>query len=384
MAARRKKPPPPRVDPEFDRRVMAAALRLGRRNLGHTASNPAVGCVVVAGEGNGGATVVGRGWTAVGGRPHAEKVALKEAGAKARGATAYVTLEPCAHEGRTKSCTRTLIEAGVGRVVTAMTDPDPRTDGKGHAALAEAGIMVTTGVLAEAAALAHAGHVARITKGRPHVALKLAISADGMIGRRVGERMIITGKPAFDAVQATRTTFDVVMIGIGTVLVDDPRLTVRLPGLTDRSPARVILDAEVRLPLDSKLVQSARQTPLFAAVGPDAPPERKSALAAAGVTLIEVGAGSGGLDLDAVLGALCGRGFTRVLVEGGAQVAASLIAGDLVGEVILLRAPVVVGADGVRALAGMALSAIERSPRYCLIETVRVGDDQMRRYVRAG
>jgi diaminohydroxyphosphoribosylaminopyrimidine deaminase/5-amino-6-(5-phosphoribosylamino)uracil reductase len=382
MAARRKKAPSVPVDPEFDRRMMGAALRLGRRNLGQTSTNPAVGCVIVRTDGA--PVVVGRGWTAEGGRPHAEKVALKEAGDAARGATVYVTLEPCAHKGRVKSCTQALIDAGVARVVTAMTDPDPRTNGQGHQLLSDAGIAVTTGVLAEAAARSLSGHIARITKGRPHVTLKLAVSADGMIGKRAGERMIITGEAAFVTVQAMRTTFDVVMVGIGTVLIDDPRLTVRLPGLEGRSPVRVILDAKARMPLESRLVQSVKERPLIAVVGPEAPPERKSALVDAGVELIEVGAGpGGGVDFAAALSVLAEKGFSRILAEGGAEVAASLVAGDFVDEVVILRAPVVVGPDGVRALAGMALSAVERSPRYRLIESATVGEDQLRRFVRA-
>jgi diaminohydroxyphosphoribosylaminopyrimidine deaminase/5-amino-6-(5-phosphoribosylamino)uracil reductase len=380
MAARRKKEM--RADPEFDRRMMAAALRIGRRNLGQTSPNPAVGCIIVQGDGD--PIVVGRGWTAAGGRPHAEKEALKEARTQARGATVYVTLEPCAHEGRVKPCAQALIDAHVGRVVTAMTDPNPRTNGKGHAMLAEAGIPVTTDVLGEEGARAHSGHVAVITKGRPHVTLKLAVSADGMIGRRTGDRMIITGDAAFTAVQAMRTTFDVVLIGIGTVLVDDPSLTVRLPGLARRSPARVILDGKARLPLTSRLVQSVGETPLIAVVGPEAPAENKSALVAAGVTLVEVAGGAGGgVDAAQMLAALADKGYTRVLAEGGAEVASSLISGDFVDEVVLFRAPVVVGADGVRALAGMALSAVERSPRYRLLESGWVGGDQLRRFIRA-
>ncbi len=382
MAARRKKDALAPVDPEFDRRMMGAAVRLGRRNLGQTSTNPAVGCVIVRTDEM--PVVVGRGWTAEGGRPHAEKVALKEAGETARGATAYVTLEPCAHKGRVKSCSQALIDAGVARVVTALTDPDPRTNGKSHQMMAEAGIAVTTGVLADAAARSLSGHFARITKGRPHVTLKLAVSADGMIGKRTGERMIITGEAAFTTVQAMRTTFDVVAVGIGTVLIDDPRLTVRLPGLEGRSPARVIFDAKARMPLESRLVQSVKERPLIAMVGPEAPPERKSALADAGVELIEVGAGpGGGVDFSQTLSVLAEKGYSRILAEGGAEVAASLISGDFVDEVVMIRAPVVVGPDGVRALAGMALSAVERSPRYRLIETTMVGEDQLRRYVRA-
>ncbi len=361
--------------------MMAAALRLGRRNLGQTHPNPAVGCLIVRTDGDT-PVVVGRGWTAVGGRPHAEKEALKEAGALAEGATAYVTLEPCAHKGRVKPCSEALVAAKVARVVSAMVDPDPRTQGQGHAVLEAAGIAVTTGVLAEQAARAHSGHIQRITKGRPHVTLKLAVSADGMIGTRGGGRMIVTGEQAFAAVQAMRTGFDLVMVGMGTVLVDNPRLTVRLPGLAGRSPTRVILDGSARLSLESNLVQSVREVPLIDIVGPQAPENRKAELEAAGVKIIQVDAASGGIDLRKALEALAKEGFARVYAEGGAEVAASLLAGDLIDEVVIFRAPVVVGPNGVRALAGTALSALERSPRYRLMETGAVGGDTMRRYVR--
>ena len=370
------------IDPEFDRRMMAAALRLGRRNLGQTHPNPAVGCILVQTRGAD-RIVVGRGWTAVGGRPHAEREALTVAGAAAQGATAYVTLEPCAHQGRARPCSEALIEAGVARVVSAMEDPDPRTAGHGHAKLKAAGISVTTGVLEAEAVRAHSGHIARVTKGRPHVTLKLAISADGMIGRREGERMIVTGKPAFDAVQIMRTEFDAVMIGIGTVLVDDPLLTVRLPGLARRSPVRVILDKDARVPPTARLLQSVEEAKLIVFTGLEAPAERVAALLASGAEVVPVPLAGGGLDLTAVLTHLAKQGFTRLLAEGGAEVAASLVSADLLDEVILFRAAVVVGPDGVRALGGVALSAIERSPRYLQIEAGKVGDDIMRRYVRA-
>lgn len=372
----------PRIDPEFDRRMMAAALRLGRRNLGQTQTNPAVGCLIVRTDGDA-PVVVGRGWTAVGGRPHAEKEALKEAGAAAAGATVYVTLEPCAHKGRVKPCSEALVAAKVARVVSALVDPDPRTQGKGHAVLEAAGIAVTTGVLAEEAAWAHSGHVQRIAKGRPHVTLKLAVSTDGMIGTRGGERMIITGIEAFAAVQAMRTSFDLVMVGIGTVQVDNPRLTVRLPGMAGRTPTRVILDAAARLSLESNLVQTARDVPLIVVVGPQAPEASKAALQAAGAKVIQVDAAAAGIDLRQGLEALAKEGFSRLFAEGGSEVASSLVAGDLVDEVVIFRAPVVVGPNGVRALAGTALSALERSPRYRLVETATVGPDVMRRYVRS-
>jgi diaminohydroxyphosphoribosylaminopyrimidine deaminase/5-amino-6-(5-phosphoribosylamino)uracil reductase len=378
MAKRQK----PKVDQEFDRRMMAATIRLGRRNLGQTGKNPAVGCVIVRTDG---ATplVVGRGWTAVGGRPHAEREAIAMAGEAAANATAYVSLEPCAHRRKGGSCTSALIEAGVARVVTAMPDPDPRTSGKGHAALEAAGIAVTTGVLADQAALVHSGHIARVTKGRPHVTLKLAVSADGMIGKREGERMIVTGKQAFDAVQRMRTEFDVVMVGIGTVLVDDPRLTVRLPGLAARSPVRVILDAAARTPTTARLIQDIPEAPLIVFSSPEAPPERVEALKAAGAEVIRIDGAGAKLDLAEVLTVLAEKGYQRVLAEGGAEIASSLVGEDLLDEVVIYRAPVVVGADGVRALGGTALSAVERSPRYRLIDTAEVGEDVVRRYVRA-
>lgn len=370
-------------DKDRDRRLMAAALRIGRRNLGQTYPNPAVGTLIVRTEGSE-PLIVGRGWTAKGGRPHAETVALEQAGEAAKGATAYVSLEPCAHEGETGSCARALANAKVARVVTTMEDPDPRVAGKGHARLVEAGIALTTGVLADQAARAHAGHITRIIKGRPHVTLKLAVSADGMIGKREGERMIITGKPAFDAVQTMRSEADIVMIGIGTALVDDPRLSVRLPGLADRSPVRVVLDATARLKLSSNLVQSAREIPLIVVVSPAALEDRKKALADAGARILEVGEeGDEAIDLDEVLSKLADDGFTRVFAEGGSQIASTLVGDDLIDEVVLFRAPVIVGQDGVRALGGYAMSAIERSPRYRLVEQASLGDDQMRRYLRS-
>jgi diaminohydroxyphosphoribosylaminopyrimidine deaminase/5-amino-6-(5-phosphoribosylamino)uracil reductase len=254
--------------------------------------------------------------------------------------------------------------------------------GTGHKALIDAGIAVVTGVLADEAALAHRGHVLRVTAGRPMVTLKLAVSADGMIGKREGGRMMITGKAAFDRVQAMRAESDAVMVGIGTVLVDDPRLTVRHPGLESRSPVRIVLDRQARLPLTSLLVTSAREVPLWLVVGPEVPPERRTELLAAGVELLDAKEGAGGLDFASVLSLLAERGITRVLIEGGSHVASSLIASNCADEIVLFRASVVVGPDGVRAFAGHALSAVERSPRYRLIEEARIGEDHLRRYLR--
>ena len=331
---------------------------------------------------DGNPVVVGRGWTAAGGRPHAETIALDEAGAAARGATLYVTLEPCSHQGRTPPCADAIVAAGVARVVSAMADPDARVAGRGHAILAKAGIALSLDVLADEAARAHAGHVSRVTRGRPYTTLKLAVSADGMIGKREGGRMMVSGKASFDAVQGMRAESDAILIGIGTALVDDPRLNIRLPGMESRSPIRVVLDQTARLPVSSKLATSAREQPLILVVGPEAPAEQRAALADLGARIIEVGIGAGGVDLEQALQALAADGITRVLAEGGAGVASSLISSDLADEVVLLHAPVVVGADGVRALGGYALSAVERSPRYRPIEAAIFGEDRMRRYVR--
>lgn len=375
-------PPSQPVDAALDRRLMAAALRLGRRNLGRTGANPAVGALIVKPD-IGGPRVLGRGWTALGGRPHAEVLALAEAGEDARGATAYVTLEPCSHTGQTPPCANALIEAGVARVVTAMTDPDPRVSGKGLAMLKSAGIEVTNGVLEAEAALAHGGHIARITKGRPWVTLKLAISADGMIGRGDQERMMVTGRPAFERVQAMRAEYDTILVGLGTVIVDDPRLTVRRPPLPDPQPVRVVVDSQARIALDTNLVKTARDVPFWLMVGEDADAARVAALEEAGVVVKRVGSGSGGVDLNAVFARLAEDGRSRVLVEGGAKIAAGLVSLDLADEVIFFRAPVIVGPEGVRALAGQALSAIERSPRYRLIDDAVIGEDRLRRYLRA-
>lgn len=376
--------PAPTVDADLDRRFMAAALRLGRRNLGRTFPNPAVGAIIVRNDG-GFPRVVGQGWTAIGGRPHAETEALAEAGELARGATAYVTLEPCAHHGRTPPCAHALVNAGVARVVTAMDDPDRRVAGEGHAILRAAGIEVTTGVLAAEAQLAHAGHVSRVTRGRPWVILKLAVSADGMIGTRGGERMIITGPATFDRVQAIRSESDAVLVGIGTVRVDDPRLTVRLPGAPTGAPIRIIVDTKASIGHDTNLVRSARETPLWLLVGEgQTEPEKVAALEESGVEVVPVPLGSGGIDIAAAFARLGERGLTRVLVEGGSRIAASLIVNQLADEVWLYRASVVVGPEGVRALDGNALSAIERSPRFRLMDEGVIGEDRWRHYLRAG
>jgi diaminohydroxyphosphoribosylaminopyrimidine deaminase/5-amino-6-(5-phosphoribosylamino)uracil reductase len=345
-----------------DQRFVQLALALGRRGQGRTWPNPAVGAVVVK-DG----VIVGRGWTQPGGRPHAEPVALSRAGEAARGATLYVTLEPCSHIGKSPPCANAIIAAGIVRVVSAIEDPNPEVAGQGHARLRAAGIAVDIGLGALEAARDHAGHFRRIRDKRPRVILKLAVSADDKIGAAGREPIAISGEAAKARVHLLRAQCDAILVGIGTVQADDPLLTCRLPGMEARSPVRVVLDRALRISGTSRLVHSARATPLWVMTSnlSEAPAAMK--LGAAGAQVIRVPTTSvppPGLDLAGVLQALAEKGITRLLVEGGARVASSFVTADLVDEVWLLRGPDPVGADGVAALDALPLSAITRSPMF--------------------
>jgi diaminohydroxyphosphoribosylaminopyrimidine deaminase / 5-amino-6-(5-phosphoribosylamino)uracil reductase len=345
-----------------DRRFMELALTLGRRGQGRTWPNPAVGAVVVR-DG----VIVGRGWTQPGGRPHAERVALQQAGEAAKGATLYATLEPCSHVGKSPPCADAIIAAGIARVVSAIEDPNPEVAGQGHARLRAAGIAVDIGLCAEEAAHDHAGHFRRIRDHRPHVILKLAVSSDDKIGAAGRQPVAVTGEAARSRVHLLRAQCDAVLVGIGTVLSDDPLLTCRLPGMATRSPVRVVLDRALRIPGASRLVHSARQTPLWVMTSGTAEAPAAMKLGAAGAQIIRVATATApppGLDLPAVLEALAKRGITRLLVEGGARVASSFVAAGLADEVWLLRGPNPVGADGVAALEALPLSDITGSPAF--------------------
>src|SRR6266853_4130765 len=253
-----------------DARFMSLALALGRRGLGNTWPNPAVGAVVVRQEGepDGEPVIVGRGWTQPGGRPHAETEALRRAGAAARGATLYATLEPCSHHGKTPPCTDAIMAAGIARVVSAIEDPNALA-GRGHALLRASGIVVDVGVGAAEARRAHAGHIRSVCDHRPHLSLKLAVSADGKTGLAGRKPAPITGEAARERVHLMRAMNDAILIGIGTALADDPQLTCRLPGMASRSPVRVVLDAALRLPVASALATSAGATPVWVVAAPD-------------------------------------------------------------------------------------------------------------------
>jgi len=355
---------------------MATCLRLAARGLGNAWPNPAVGCVIVK-DGR----CVGRGWTQPGGRPHAEPEALDRAGAGARGATAYISLEPCAHWGRTPPCTKALIEAGVGRVVTAIEDPDPRVAGAGHAQLRAAGIPVTENVMRAEAAWLNAGFFTRIRDGRPLVALKLAQSLDGRIATATGESQWITGPEARAIAHRLRAEHDAIMVGSGTAHADDPALTCRLAGLEGRSPVRVVVDGRATLAPVSRLARTAREVPTWLLTGADA---ATGALEAAGVRVLEVATDPAGhVDLAAGLRALAGLGVTRVLVEGGAGLAGALTAKDLIDRLYLFAGGRVLGGDGLAAIGAFGLEALADAPRFRHIHDLACGPDRLQLWTRA-
>ena len=357
-----------------DRRFMARALELSRRHMGRTETNPSVGCVLVRdGE------IVGEAVTAKGGRPHAEAQALEIAGERARGATAYVTLEPCSHIGRTPPCANALVNAGVARVVIAFADPDLRVSGRGTTILGEAGIKVETGLMEDEAKRVMAGYLTRQTKGRPHVTLKLAISADGMLGRR-GEEIAITGAEVKAEVHRLRSISNAILVGAGTVLSDDPELTVRLPGLEANSPTRIVLDRQLTIPLDSKLVETARDVPVIVVAAPSVlndmlgnPTRRHRLFRDAGVETMEA------TTLDVLLAVLAMRGMSTLLVEGGAVVARAFLEAGLVDRILLFQGTGTVGEGGLES----PLAPSDMPAGFQLIREEAFGPDRMFEYERS-
>jgi diaminohydroxyphosphoribosylaminopyrimidine deaminase/5-amino-6-(5-phosphoribosylamino)uracil reductase len=365
----------------WDERLMAAALSIGRRNLGQTFPNPCVGALIVQFD-NGRPIIIARAPTASGGRPHAETEALRIAGEAARGGTTYVTLEPCAHHGKTPPCANEIISAGLKRAVVAIEDPYKEVKGKGIAMLRAAGIEVTLGVGAEQAEIDHAGHLRRVLSGRPHVTLKLAVSADGKTGHAGRQPAEISCDASRAEAHMMRATSDAILVGSGTVIADDPMLNCRLPGMADRSPIRVVLDGGMRIPLQSKLVQTAREIPVWVMATENAPVEAEKRLVAAGVFVLRVPSLDGRLDLKAALTRLAEREITRVLVEGGPILSATLLKADLVDEAVVVRSPRGLGTDAIDALEGMPLEALTESPRLKLIEQRSAGADSLTHYFR--
>lgn len=360
-----------------DRRFMAAAIRLSRRNLGLTATNPSVATLIVRDDGAG-PIIVGRGVTARGGRPHAETEALLGAGELARGATAYVTLEPCAHHGRTPPCAEALVKAGIARVVGGASDPDPRVSGRGYTMLRQAGIQVVEGVLAEKAAELMEGYLIRSRSRRPQVILKTAVSVDGMIGRQGEGQVAITGPQARRQVHLMRVESDAILVGIGTAVADDPLLDCRLPGLEDRSPTRIVLDPDLRIPLSSRLVATAGQTPLLLAAQAGADAAKRAELAAQGVGFLAIERHDGAVALPELLEDLAAQGISTLLVEGGAKTARAFLDEGLVDRIVLFEGELVIGAGGIAA----PIAAESLPEGFMLLRDDRFGTDRCREFVR--
>ena len=345
------------ADPAADHRLMGLALALGRRRLGRTWPNPAVGAVVAGEDGR----ILGVAATAPGGRPHAEPVALAMAGEAARGATLYVSLEPCSHHGRTPPCAEAIVAAGPTRVVSAIEDADPRVAGRGHAVLRAAGIVVATGLRAEEAAIDHRGHLMRVRVGRPWLTLKLARTPDGFAGEP-GTRLLVTGEAANARTHLMRAHADAVLVGIGTAASDDPGLDVRLLGLAGRSPVRMVADPRLRLDLAGRLVRTAGERPLWLLCRQDADPDRERRLADAGATVLRCPVRGDGIDLSAALSRLGDFGLTRILCEGGPVLGEKLAEAGLVDELVLLTGTMPLGRPGLPALGPRLRALASRRP----------------------
>lgn len=360
--------------PDADKAYMSAALALGRRGFGLCAPNPSVGALLVK-DG----IIIGRGWTKPGGRPHAETEALRAAGAKARGATLYVSLEPCSHHGQTPPCTDAIIAAGVGRVVFALEDPDPRAGGRGAQILERAGCKVTRGVHAEEARRAHLGHILRVTEGRPLVTLKIAVTADFFAAGAPGDaRLFITGPEAKGRVHMMRAMHDAVMIGVDTVIADNPLLNVRLPGLEGHAPLRIVLDSDLRMPLWTQLAGAAAEGPILVIAAEGASEEKAARLRKEKFEVVFVRRGKNGhLDLAAALRFLGDRGLTRVFCEGGPRVAAALVGQGLADDVMVFTGPEPLGHAGTLGLDTPASARLVDPASYRLVETRMVGADQL-------
>ena len=403
-----------------DPRFMAAALALAGRGLGSVWPNPAVGCVIV----QDGSTVVGRGWTQPGGRPHAETEALKRAGAAARGATAYVSLEPCSHHGKTPPCAEALIAAGIRCCVVACQDPDPRVSGAGLARLRAAGIETELGMMAAEALALNRGFLLRVERNRPLVTLKLATSLDGRIATHAGHSQWITGDTARAWGHGLRARHDAILVGSGTARTDDPELTCRLPGLEGRSPVRVVADSRLSLSLTSKLARGARRVPLWIACRSDADHARLRAFADCGAEMLTLDPGasgnrdpgasgnrdpgasgnrdpgasgnrdpgasggrrdqgaSGTIGAEPLLAALAARGITRVLVEGGSRLAGSLLRAGLVDRLEWFRAPLLIGGDGLAAVSAFGVDSLDLAAGFECVGVRRAGNDLWESFVR--
>lgn len=357
---------------------MGIALGLARRGHGNVSPNPSVGCVIVKDGG-----IVGRGWTQPGGRPHAETEAIARAGAATNGATAYVTLEPCAHQGQTPPCAQALIDAGIRRVVIGTGDPDPRVQGGGVSMLREAGVDVTEDVRAAEAREAALGFLMNVEKNRPLVTVKLATTMDGMIATATGDSKWITGPVSRALGHGLRARNDAILVGARTALLDDPSLTCRLPGLEGASPIRIVVDARLALPLTHTLVATAAETPTWILTRADGDADRRQAFTGAGVRLIDVALDAdGNIDLAEAMRAVGDLGVTRMMVEGGGRIIAGLLAADLVDRLVWFRASRLIGGDGVSAVAAFGVQALDGAANFVKVSSRPAGADIVETYAR--
>ena len=362
---------------EHDVIHMRAALALARRGLGTTWPNPSVGCVLTR-DGR----VVGRGYTGSGGTPHAESTALSIAGKAARGATAYVTLEPCCHWGRTPPCADALIQAGVVRVVIATFDPDKRVDRRGAARLRDAGIVVEQGLLEQEATEDLAGFFMRVAQRRPLVTLKLATTLDGKIATGTGESQWITGPEARRMAHILRGRHDAVLVGIGTVVADDPELSCRISGYRELAVTRVVVDSHLRTSPVSKVVKTAREAPLWLVARDGCDLGRVDAFASLGANVLYVASDDAGIDLTDAMRVLAQAGLTRVLVEGGGKIAASFVRAGLVDRIAWFHAPGIMGGDGWPSVQGFGIEKLATMPRFVRYRMTTLGSDMLTEFKR--
>lgn len=358
---------------ELDLGFMRLAIREARKGLGRTSPNPCVGAVVVK-DGR----LIAKGYHHQAGLPHAEVNALAKAGHKARGATIYVTLEPCNHTGKTPPCTETILAAGISRVVVGMNDPNPLVNGSGSAYLASRGVSVTSGLLDDECCQLNRPFIKHVTTGLPWVIMKAGLSVDGRIATRTGHSSWVTCDESRQQVHRLRNQVDAILIGSATALADDPSLTTRLPKRRGRDPLRVVLDSSLQLAPQARMLQLDSEAPTWIFCAPGADPTRQHQLAEAGAIVKTVKADpAGGLDLLEVLQELGRNNITSLLVEGGGKVHAAFLKQNLYDQANLFIAPLFLGGDGIPGVADLGLDKISEGKRFQLVKTKRFGTDTM-------
>ena len=360
----------------IDEHFMRIAIQLARRGQGSVAPNPSVGCIIVKDE-----KILGRGWTQPGGRPHAETEAIRRAQKFSVGATAYVTLEPCAHQGETRPCAQALVDAGISRVVVGVRDPDPRVDGRGVKLLSDAGVIVTEGVCSKEAQDVAAGFFSRILIGRPLVTAKVATSLDGKIATASGHSRWITGSLSRAIGHGMRARYDAVLVGGHTAYTDNPSLTCRLPGLEQRSPIRIVMDGQDELPKTHVLLSSARDLPTWIMVPRGFREGRQSRYRELGAEIIEIDLDrEKKMSLEIALSEIGDRGITRLMVEGGGQIISRLLQKRLIDRLVWFRSPRIIGADGVSVPAALGTRTLDEALNLVKLSDRSAGDDMIETY----